>query len=339
MRRILVTGMGGAASWNFVRALRLSRQDLYIVGTEADPLRRPLSIADRTYGCPRSDHPGYLERLSEIVARERIELIHAQPDPEVRQLAALRPLLQARTFLPTLQTIQLCQDKFALQQRLADRGVPTPPVRRVCLESLPGVLAELGERLWLRASRGAGGLGSLPISSALQAQGWLDFHAGRDMIASPILPGRTFGWQAVFSEGALLCGVAWERVRYLIPHVSPSGVTGVSGISRIVAREDIDRIGEQAVRAVSAAPHGIFAVDLREDAQQRPCVTEINPGRFISLSLFFARAGANLPLLYLNTALGDPVPAMPQRSPAAIGSTWLRCIDREPVFVPGETPG
>jgi carbamoyl-phosphate synthase large subunit len=62
-------------------------------------------------------------------------------------------------------------------------------------------------------------------------------------------------------------------------------------------------VAEAAVRIVNKAcdakPHGVFYVDMKEDALGRPRVTEINAGRFNTTQNFYTEAGLNLVEAYV----------------------------------------
>jgi carbamoyl-phosphate synthase large subunit len=95
----------------------------------------------------------------------------------------------------------------------------------------------------------------------------------------------------------------------------------------------VDRIGEAAVRAVDAAAHGLYGVDLTHDADGVPNPTEINIGRFFTTILFFTRAGLNLPAIYLALGLDGVRPTLARRlNPLPDGLVWVRGMDREPVL-------
>ena len=82
-KRILVTGVGGAASANFIKCLRMSDQRYYIVGTDSNKYRIGLSHTDVSYQMPPVTDPKYLEALNDLIKLEKIQMVHPQPDSEV----------------------------------------------------------------------------------------------------------------------------------------------------------------------------------------------------------------------------------------------------------------
>ena len=53
---------------------------------------------------------------------------------------------------------------------------------------------------------------------------------------------------------------------------------------------------------------GAFSVDMKENAEGTPCVTEINAGRLLSGTTIFDEAGRyNMTSVYVRLGIGDPV--------------------------------
>jgi hypothetical protein len=72
---------------------------------------------------------------------------------------------------------------------------------------------------------------------------------------------------------------------------------------------------------------GVFCVDLKEDEDGRPLVTEINAGRFFTTSNFIAEAGANMPYQYVRLVYGEDVNGLPPHDAVEEGLYWVRMID------------
>jgi carbamoyl-phosphate synthase large subunit len=111
---------------------------------------------------------------------------------------------------------------------------------------------------------------------------------------------------------------------------SPTGVTGVTGLAKTVARGDLDEIARQAILAIDPRPHGIFGVDLKENAEGVPCPTEINIGRFFTTIQFFTELGLNMPDLYVRLAMGEAVTVEHKLNPLPSEVYWVRSMDAQP---------
>ena len=339
MKRILVTGAGGPAGVNFLKALRNAPEDLWLVAADASPYHLGWVPADRKYLVPRCSDSAYVRVLNEIISEERIDLVHPQPDVEVSAISESREHLKARTWLPAADTVRLLEDKYRTCRLWEDEGVRAGRTLRIaCRRDLERAVESMGLPLWMRAARGAGALGSTPVYTLEAGLNWLAYWREREVgwqfIAQPYLPGADLAFESLWREGRLLTSLVLERVEYIFPHVAPSGRTGTPTVSVSVHREDVNRIAADAVRAVDRQATGIFSVDLREDPEGRPVPTEINCGRFFSMSLFFAEAGANLPYLYVKAALGEPLGDTAVHDAIPTGLVWLRHIDCPSMMLP-----
>jgi len=336
VKRVLVTGAGGIPSINFARALRESSEKVYLVGTDCN--RYHINLAkemNKKYVVPKSNEAGYIEKLNEITKKEEIQFLHAQPDMEVGRISEEREKLRAKVFLPDKETVKLCHNKFQLIRYLNERGLPA--ARNILIideEDVETAFKEFGEKIWLRAIRGAGGKGSLPVEKVDHAKAWIDYWNGwGNFVAEEYLPGRNLAWQAIFKDGELITSLVWERIEYIISHVSPSGITGTPSVARIITDERVNEIAVMVVNSITKKANGIFSIDFKENKTGVPCVTEINPGRFFTPSYMYVRAGVNLPEIYLKLAYDEPVPKLPKFNAFKKKILWIRGIDVEPVAV------
>jgi biotin carboxylase len=337
MRRILVTGAGGSPAANFVHSLRLAPEPFFVVGTDTSKFHLELAPVDARYLLPRADDPRYLDELNAVVEAEEAEVVHPQPEQEVLVLARNRERVRAATFLPAPDTVELCQDKAAFAQRIAEAGLPAPRFARAesedALREATASILEEREQAWVRAVRGAGARASLPVTSPEQAVAWVRYWdevrglAVTDFMVSEFLPGREFAFQSVWRDGELLTSAARERLEYVFGHLMPSGQSSSPSVARSVRRTDINELATQAIRAVDPRATGVFCVDLKEDEGGQPLVTEINAGRFFTTCNFFAEAGANMPYEYVRLASGEDVEGLERYDAVEEELYWVRMID------------
>jgi biotin carboxylase len=337
MRRIVVTGAGGSAAANFVHSLRLAPEPFHVVGTDTSKFHLELAPVDSRYLLPPADDPAYLDELNAVVDAERVELVHPQPEREVLALARDHERVKAATFLPSAETVALCQDKAAFAERMNGARLPTPrfarPDSEDALQEATASILEGRERAWVRAVRGAGARASLPVSSPEQAAGWVRYWAETrglevtDFMVSEFLPGREFAFQSVWRDGVLVTSAARERLEYVFGHLMPSGQSSSPSVARTVHRADVNKLASAAVLAADPRATGVFCVDLKEDEGGRPLITEINAGRFFTTSNFLAEAGANMPYEYVRLACGEDVDGLPAYDAVEEGLYWVRMID------------
>jgi hypothetical protein len=346
MIEILVTGAGGPLGANVCRSLRRAPEPVRLVGTDANRWHLPLSLADRTVLIPPAkQRDGYAQALAALVAEGANVLVPTHP-VEVRAVAELVEqgrLDGARVCLPRLAVIERADDKAATHAVLSAAGVPVPRTKLLANQrDLDDAFADFGRPVWVRGA-GAPGLGiggaALPCQDAGVARSWIEHHKGwGKMAASELLPGANLTWMCAFHEGKLLASAARERLEYVLPHVSPSGITGAPAVTRTVHRADLDDIGERAVRALDDAPNGVYFVDLKEDAAGLARVTEINAGRCGTTVHFYTEAGFNFPWLLVCLAAGLDLGWLPRDPKNVVPADlyWVRTLDCGPVLVRGD---
>jgi carbamoyl-phosphate synthase large subunit len=340
MKRILITGAGGPAGINFVMSMRIAPEKMMLTGTEADEYFLHLASTDKTYLIPKANEEGYTERLNDIVRKEKIEFLHPQPDAEVAIVSENREKLETNVFLPSKRAVKACQDKLESASLWQKKGVPVARVLELRSEpDIDKAFEEFGKPIWIRARHGAGGKGSTPAYNKATALSWVKYWKARNMewefIAQEHLPGRNMGFHSLWKEGELVASMARERLEYIYPHLAPSGITGTPAVQRTVHEETVNRIGTESVLAIDPNFNGIACVDLKENKDGVPCVTEINAGRMFTTSYFFSYASkilrndffGNIPYLYVKLAYEESIPNVPKYNVLPENVYWIRHID------------
>jgi len=340
LKRIMATGAGGPAGINFVLSLRLAPERLFIVGTEANQYFSYLAPTDKTYLVPKAGEEGYIDKLNEVIRKEKVEFLHAQTDSEVAVISENREKIEANIFLPSKETVKTCQDKLESAKIWIKKGVPTARTIEINSEKdVERAFEELGSPIWIRARHGAGGRGSTPASNVETALSWINYWRKRGVnwkfIAQENLPGRNIGFHSLWKEGELVTSMARERLEYIYPHLAPSGVTGTPAVQRTIHDDKVNKVATEAVLAIDPNFNGIACVDLKENREGVPCVTEINAARMFTTSFFFSYASkvlrgdycANIPYLYVKLAFKESIPVMPKYDILPENVYWIRHID------------
>ena len=333
---VLLTGAGGSAAANVFDSLRRAENRYRVVGADISPVRLHLSLATDRCLLPAVSSDRYLDALIATLDHYRIDVLHAQPDPEVLAISRERRSIPAATFLPAHEAIEIASDKARFAERMEHHGVPVPSsvdfADRASAADQTEALLQRHERVWVRARRGAGARASLPVRSVDQALSWIDWWTAEkglevsDFMAAEMLPGREFAYQSIWQHGSLIAGQARERVEYLYGFLTPSGQTSTPAVARTVRDERVDRIAQQAISALDPSPHGVYCVDIKESSAGDPRVTEINTGRFFTTSNFFAAAGLNMPDMAMRAALGETLQPVGS-SPLDADLYWIRMVD------------
>lgn len=343
--RILVTGAGGPGTVNLSRSLLMMDPAPWILAVDASPYYIHLGLGHERALVPRaSDRDAYLDALAALCVEHRVDLIIPNNSLEIAVLAAAPERVPARLYLPAPAVLDTANSKWASHQVWRDAGVPVPETRLLeTPEDIERVFPELSrggqEAVWVRGAGIPGkgiGVASLPCRTPGQALEWVRYWDGfGGMIASELLPGDNLTWMGLFEHGRLVTSQGRKRIAYVIPHVSPSGITGAPAISHTVSDPELNRLGELAVLTLDPAYHGVGFVDFKGDRAGRPRVTELNAGRFGTTHFFYTAAGANFPETLVRLALGQPVD-VPLRDALPPDLFWIRTLDAGPVLTTRE---
>ncbi len=323
MSRVLVTGSGGVAGVNFVRALK-TKSNHFVVGTEFSKYFSVFPEVDRLINTPRHSDPEFVTVIKNIIEDHKIEFLHPQPTSEMLVLADHRDAFGASLYLPSNTVIR--RDKHAQYQVLAAKNIKIPRFATIdSEEKMYSAVEEVGFPLWVRAKSGAGGRLSIKCESAEEILHWIKLWVlkGRaewsDFVIQQYLPGRDMAWDSLWYQGKLVTSFARQRLDYPFKHLTPSGITGTPTVSKIIHDNKVNIYAENAVKVIDDKPHGCYSVDLKEDGDSNPVVTEIDSGKFhttIGLWGYIAMNNLNMdwrynmPQLYVHLGLGGSVPDM-----------------------------
>jgi hypothetical protein len=315
--RALITGAGSGSSGNLIRALRAMRPKPDIVGVNGDRFTLKQSLADRNYLCPVPESGEFVNSILEIISREQINVIMPTDDNAVKALSDGRGRLPIELLLPRRKTIDLCQDKYALNVFLRQRDIPAPLTYEVrSLRGVDGIFARFSRAgvLWCRARHGSRSLAAIPVATAEQARAWItqwrDLRGIKvsDFTIGEFLPGRHFIVQSVWHNGDLLHAQSIEVLSYFAAGNNPSGVFSLASLAKTVMATEAVQVSLSAVRAIEQRPSGAFFVELKETADGVPSITEINAGRFPSgVTALLAAGRDNMVAVFASAVVGEPI--------------------------------
>jgi hypothetical protein len=315
--RALVTGAGSGSSGNLIRALRAMTPKPHIVGVNGDRFSLKQSLADDNYLCPASESGRFVDSILEIVSREQINVIMPTDDSVVKALSDGRGRFAIELLLPRQETIDLCQDKYALNVFLRRRGISAPLTYAVrSLKGLDGIFDRFSRAgvLWCRTRHGARSLAATPVATAEQARAWItqwrDLRGVKvsSFTIAEYLPGRHFMVQSVWRNGDLLRAQAIEILGYFAAGNNPSGVFSLASLAKTVSAPEAVQVALSAVRAIEQCPSGAFFAELKERADGVPSITEINAGRFPSgVTALLAVGNDNMVAMFAAAAVGEPI--------------------------------
>jgi carbamoyl-phosphate synthase large subunit len=318
--RILVTGAGGVGGVNFIRSLRAAPQNFYVVGTDFFEYHLEFPSLDAKYKSPPHSSADYMNFLTQLIDKEKIDFLHPQPEVEAEVIANNLDKVNCKTLLPVKETIKKARDKYLTYLRLKDKGL-VPKTALYSEENLEKIVEELELPVWVRLRKGAGGRLSLPCNTVEEIKHWVNLWIKKnkaseeDFIIQEYLPGKDIAWDSLWYKGELVTSFARERLEYIFPHVSPSRVTGTPLVSRIIRDSVVNDVAVKAVKALDAKPHGFFCLDMKKGKDQKPYVTEINTKvhttlplwSYIAVSHFKMPDWTNIPYLYVQLGVNHEV--------------------------------
>jgi len=333
---ILVSGAGSSIGLEVAKSLRRAGRPERIVGTEVSWWgdRIALRWCDDVAIVPRGDDPSFARAFLEVLDRHDVRLAFLSTDVEIEALAPIRDDVPVPLSAPGADLLDFCIDKRLLHDRLAGSGLVADSVTIHGRADLEHALHDLGDPVWLRCAVGPRGRGSIPVRTVDAAVSWMEMWdpaEGETWIAHRYLPGRNLNWTSVWWDGELVAAALGERLRYFLASVAVSGVTGNASHCRTLPGGEAARVAEESIRGLGGRPEGIFSVDLKEDAEGRPFVTEINP-RTAFRPLLYTQAGFNVPGVFARVVLDGSLPDAPLHDAAEIGWEMVRNMDVEPLF-------
>jgi carbamoyl-phosphate synthase large subunit len=340
---VLIPDAGTGPANSLVRSLRAGGLALRLVGYNSDPFTLRKSAADRNYLVPRADNPRFLHTIQHVIDTEDIGLVIPNTDDEVEYFSETGRGLAVCGFLPRPETVHLCLDKYALYERLTAHGIAVPATYPVPgWDGLEATWRRLGDAspVWCRIRKGTASSGATPVKSLEHARGWMRQWEEIRGIApsmftlSECLPGRDFACQSLWKHGRLVLIKTVERLSYFGASDRASGVSGIAALAKTVDDPRIVDVCTRAVLAVDPEATGAFSLDLKENARGEPCLTEINPGRFITMMNLFDLSGrSNMAATLVRLALGDDCADIAQPYDPAEGYYFIRHSDTVPVVV------
>lgn len=161
---VFVTGAGALVGQGVLRALRMSRRPMRIITGDPDYRAAGHWLGDRAYRIPMATDPRFLERVEEIVARERVSVLLVGTDVELHVFGAARERLErdygVHVVVSPPHVVEIADDKWKTAEFLKQNGFAYPRSAlssdRAAVEEL---IASVGLPLFAKPRRGARSVG------------------------------------------------------------------------------------------------------------------------------------------------------------------------------------
>lgn len=338
MPRILITGIGGTMAVEICRSVRRD-PSVRIIGADVGTWGREIGrrLCDDVVSLPRIDagKEQFIAALAGVIRDQGVDFLFVNPDAELETITELGWVPACGHAMPRPEAMSIFLDKTASVEAAGQFG-DFPRTRNVSQpEDIDAAFAALGSPLWMRCRVGPGGKGSIIVEDAEEARAWLRYWGRRgwpnSWMLQDFLPGRNLSWNALYRDGELVAVAAMERKSYVLGGQIISGVSGQTGHGVTIDPDECREIADRVIRAIDPSPHGFYGVDLREDGDARPRVTEVN-ARLAGRPLLYTESGVNLALAALRCHRGEPIGDAVRAEGGEIGLHIFRQIDIEPLI-------
>ena len=314
MIKMLVTGACGVTSRSVVRSLNKSeffKDKIEFIGTDICNLKyAPYEgLYKKVYYVPPFNAPNYREIMQRIIDENEIECAIVIPEPESLYWSE-NPFNVKFMRIPPVFGEEVISKK-RLYENLMGTGL-TPKFQVLSNAELLNnpEKVELEYPMWIRDySEGTtSGKGAYLANDYKHLCAWVEINENIDtFMLAEFLPGRNLACFLSYNRGELIqYGVA-ERVDYLMGKVAVSGITGNTSYGRLLNDKNVLDISLKGVNKIlektGEEMNGLVVVDLKEDADGVPMITEVNL-RHVAFTSTFANAGLNFSEAQLLCMLG-----------------------------------
>jgi carbamoyl-phosphate synthase large subunit len=280
---VLVTGAGGPAGIAVIR--RLVALGHRVVGADSDWAAAGGALAHAAVTVPRADHPRFLDALLGIAVAHQVDALISTVAEELPALTAGSARLGVAgvaTWLPKMEAVDLCCDKAAFAERLAEAGVAHPPTATdpIAVDGIPGP--------WIVKPRtGRGSRGVRALDSEREVAEALATDPG--LIVQSRLAGQEFTADALVDRNG--------QVLTVVPRWREETKAGISVKGTTFDSTDVTALVADALEAVDLTGPANVQGFVADDGTVT--VVEINPRFSGGLPLTLA-AGADVVATYLD---------------------------------------
>lgn len=312
--KVLVTGAGSLLGQGIIRALQASSLKASIVAVDPSPLAAGLYWVQAPYVVPPVAQSRYLDRIEEILARERPDAVLIGTDVELGVFAAHRERLErqwgAQIVVSSPGVVAIADDKWETYRFLRAHGFACPD------SCLPGGERELVRRigfpLVVKPRVGARSKG-LSV-----ARNWHELRAALRADVPVIVQELVGTDETEYTAGALCFGGRWAG-SIVMRRELRDGNTFRAFVDEYAELNEVVREWTEALR-----PWGPVNFQFRID-EGRAKVFEIN-ARFSGTTPLRAHAGFNEVEMVLRRVLGGAPADVPRIRRVTILRHWSETV-------------
>lgn len=341
MFKVLVTDAGRSPALNFCRSLRLSNEDIFIVGLDRNQYSLTWAEVDLKIASIDYKDERYIDFINYIIDTYQIDLVYpSKTGGELLFLAYNQDKLHAPVFLPDLKDIELFEDKWKTYQYISEHNLCKVPEtylvnnKKELYTYMKKLTENFTKEAWIRRIYGSGGAGSIPTKDYCLAKAWIDRNEGWGKFSiAKKLTDKTMTWSGLWKNGELIISQARERLYWEFADRAPSGVTGITGAQRGIKSEELDSLSIKVIKAMSKNPNGCICIDFTLDEEGCPNLTEIQASRLYTSTHFMAKCGVNLPYIFCKLGLNQKIEESELNKMIDEKLIWLKYVENYPSIV------
>lgn len=269
---LLLTGAGGVALPSLAK--HLHDKGCRVLMADMDRYAAGLSCGDKGFVIPPGDSPEFALAIRHICETESVNVLVPLVDEELLPSQTLQSD-SLHVLTPRREFVELCLDKFALMQRLAQEGISTPRTMLVSSAS-----TTIDQPMILKPRRGRGSRGVVRVQSSAELAEALrrSSYSPSDLLLQEYIDGPEFTVSVVVWRDGEVQAVVPKQI------LAKHGVTQLAITRRHAQIDNLCRRIQMALRG-----DGPFNVQLRlHPSTGEPLPFEINPRFSTSVSLTMA---------------------------------------------------
>ena len=278
-RTILLTAAGGSGTIYIIKSLIKKYR---IIAVDMNKYSSGLYLADRGYLLPPCISRDYLEKLDQIIKKEKVDVLIPLIDEELLPISRYYKDREIpKILLPREIFIKLCLNKWELMNALSKANIPCPKTyllksfKQIPQNLLPCIIKPI-------KSRGSRGFQYLKNKEDFKKYFEDNSFKKNDLIIQELIEGTEFTISVVVSNKGEILSVVPKEV------ILKKGITKIAVTRRNQKIDEVCRKIQQNFQA-----DGPFNVQLIMDKKTNlPKVFEINP-RFSTTVALTMAAGVN----------------------------------------------
>lgn len=315
--KILITGAGALLGQGIIRAIKESSMEATLIAVDPSDLSAGLYWADRRYQVPMAAEPDYLEKVKEILAAERPDMVMVGTDVELMLFAEHREALESQfdthILVSSPEVISIADDKYKTYEFLKENGFAYPE------SALPGdeerIIEAVGFPLIVKPRVGARSVGVHRVEN----RGELNRAIGS--VEEPVIQECVASSDDEYTAGVLVFDGECKASIVMRRDLRDGNTYRAYVDDYPDLNEEVQKLGE------ALAPYGPTNFQFRLDSDGNLKVFEIN-GRFSGTTPLRALAGMNeVELSIKRVLLGEPV-VQPELEKMSILRHWGETVVR-----------